>query len=114
MGLPPRKPKDCTNVEPSDISSLNATNLAFEAYNRGGWVGGIMGLEPESDGDAWIVSIRVPAPPGVTSKELDHYKVFKRTANVVDTLTGEEFNSLPSKTHYLELHCLAHPQPQSK
>jgi hypothetical protein len=49
-----------------------------------------MAMPPESEPDAWIVSIRVSAAPGDnTSKELGHYKVLKRTANVVETVMGE-------------------------
>jgi hypothetical protein len=114
FGVPPRKPKDRTNCEPSDISAANALQLAFEAYMRGVWTGGIMAMKPESELDAWTVSIRVAAAPGDnSSKELGHYRVLKRTANVVDIISGEEFNSLPSKAHYLELHCLD-KQPPAK
>ena len=35
FGLPPRKPKPRTNCKPSDISAANASQLAFEAYQRG-------------------------------------------------------------------------------
>jgi hypothetical protein len=108
VGPPPKKPPR-GSCAPSDLSAANASELAFEAYQRGVWVGGIMATKPQSEPDAWIVSIRVAAPPNTDSEELGLYKVFKRTANVQNVKTGEELNSLPSKAHFVELHCLDGP-----
>jgi len=109
FNLPPRKPKSCENSEPTDLSEANAVNLAFEAYMRGQWTGGIMAPPGQSEPDDWLVSIRVAGPPNSDTQELGLYKIFKRTGNVLNVKTGEQFNSLPSKSHFLELHCLTTP-----
>jgi hypothetical protein len=106
LGLPPRPPKPRPACEPSDISEPDAQQLALEAVAPDGGVW-LMASRAQSQADAWIVSVRIPErPQSDADADKGEFKVFKRTADVLNTHTGERFTALPSKAQFVEHHCL--------
>jgi hypothetical protein len=102
---PPKPAKPRPVCKPSSISTLDAQELALEAVapDGGVWLESSRAI---SRGDSWQVSVR----DGQGNE--NQFKINKRTANVVNLRTGEEFTSLRSKAQFVEHHCLYAQSPQ--
>lgn len=106
VGVPPRPRKPRGPCKPTNISETDAQELALEAVAPHGGVW-LEASRAKSEPDAWIVSVRIPErPPSDAGADKGLFKIFKRTANVLNLRTGVQFTSLPSKAQFVEHHCL--------